>query len=1368
MPSPAAELSDATQSPTPSGVTPLDILQRGFMVLDKPFPKALGKALRKTFKRIGLPLPSDAHVAQALKAPGVTAGIAEEIQINARAFATALAEKYDFGVQGRHAISIIHKSVSKTVAQVYGTGQRPRSARKKRTARFSPELEAIGAPQLGQALIFDTETVFSDVGQKCRFGAYQLRGLTVPEIVKLDRAHVAGRTLSDEQKKWVREQLDTLKEAGLFFDPRRTTDEEQKLLRQYAAAHNLNSLTRDQFIDLLARVQKNEMSQEERDAGYNDDQRPLALIVGHNLPFDLGALTERFGTPRASNPSTTGKFNWRGGFWLQLCACDTDHVRDKHDCGYHPLVQILKLGGGKHAIKSRAGGRGRKGFHRNSAFLDTMTLGKVLLEGPGNLDAMARNAGVATPKIQHNILRGDPLATDDIAYCVGDVTTTWQLLQKLREKYQRYGLDKPMHKIYSPASLGKAVFAQMNIPQFMKQHAALSRDPAVLVSPAMASYYGGRSEVRYRCQPVDVIGCDFQANYSAVNALMRLQELLIAERITIDRNMQRAHDLLTAIALADLQRKEMWPSLRGFVKIKPTKDLLPARAIYSAQSEAPNIADNVVTSKTPLWYALADVIASVTRTGRVPKILDAIFLDPVGIAQGLKPYDFCGDPRFHINPAKDDIFTKIIDFRGEVKARMKELKTALEKAGLDPADDSEYAYLDGLQLALKLVASATSYGVTLELNADRFETAYPASFYHTDRVARLSTDYVEVPGQYFAPPIGALITAGSRLLLAIAEQLGLDRGISHAFCDTDSMAYRKPDEMTRNEFVSHVRAITDWFQVLSPYRDGRFFNIEHGETEPVRCVAVSAKRYALYTLAPHSGSTRREHVKLVKATQHGLGHIHIPREVYDPICKDRPRGRVEPWQQDLWIEAIVAFENGDSHPRIALSGLDIPLRVQITISTATWMKTMAPRFVPGGWDGLTQREVFDQTRCRPFSFWVDYGKVPDEEIGNMHGLPDAEKRVLRKSGCYGFWHKHMMLEEEAAAIRRYDTGEPLHTEKTLVTDLVTGKRRRAKLRTVNDAVAEHFRHPESKFQNPHGRGALERRHVLAVGVNAIGKESHRLTEQEPEAGHLLETGAALGLFEIDDNAVTHITLANLGPLLAAAVAAFGEVKVATQCGVSLRSMRSAMETTAREPTFTKLANGLRALFGVQGAATGSGSVKDEIRTAQERFGLDRIVAASEGKVTRTALDDVLAASVNLLFSDDWRNPLNDFDYRAFVQAVRKLERQVGGNRAAQRERLAKAREARNGPEVKARELAQVRERARKFDKRDLLKAAGSNCHDDAAYQAISRFLAGNRPSGRVFLDVIMPALRLCEAVAVPAVARTTAARQPNHRSPRHT
>src|SRR5262249_13322455 len=165
--------------------------------------------------------------------------------------------------------------------------------------------------------------------------AYQLRGLTLQELVKLDRS-LKGGTLTDEQKQVVRAQLDMLREQGVFYNPRTTTQAEQQTLRDYAAAHNLRCITQAEFINLLAFVQKNELTKDERDEIYNDDLRPLALIIGHNLPFDLGALAKRFGIPRASNPSISGgDFNWGNGFWLQLCDCDTEHVREKHDCGFH-------------------------------------------------------------------------------------------------------------------------------------------------------------------------------------------------------------------------------------------------------------------------------------------------------------------------------------------------------------------------------------------------------------------------------------------------------------------------------------------------------------------------------------------------------------------------------------------------------------------------------------------------------------------------------------------------------------------------------------------------------------------------------------------------------------------------------------------------------------------------------------------------------------------------------------------------------------------------------------------------------------------------------------------------------------------------
>jgi hypothetical protein len=132
---------------------------------------------------------------------------------------------------------------------------------------------------------------------------------------------------------------------------------------------------------------------------------------------------------------------------------------------------------------------------------------------------------------------------------------------------------------------------------------------------------------------------------------------------------------------------------------------------------------------------------------------------------------------------------------------------------------------------------------------------------------------VEKPGKWFAP-WGPLIPAGGRLLLAIAEKLALDRGICHAFADTDSMFFVRPDDMERNEFqrrVSEIAGPTGWFQALNPYTgNDPVFNIDDvnfkiecnkennvvrdekgngkldkGSIEPLYFFGVSAKRYAL-------------------------------------------------------------------------------------------------------------------------------------------------------------------------------------------------------------------------------------------------------------------------------------------------------------------------------------------------------------------------------------------------------------------------------------------------------------------------------------------------------------------------------------------
>ena len=124
-------------------------------------------------------------------------------------------------------------------------------------------------------------------------------------------------------------------------------------------------------------------------------------------------------------------------------------------------------------------------------------------------------------------------------------------------------------------------------------------------------------------------------------------------------------------------------------------------------------------------------------------------------------------------------------------------------------------------------------------------------------------------------------------------------GIRHAFCDTDSMFFVRPEGMERDQFQRRVREIagpTGWFQALNPYAgNDPVFNIENvnfkikrdgcGDivrnkkgsvtldkdcVEPLFFFGVSAKRYALA-----NRSVSGEWI-IRKASGHGLAHITAP------------------------------------------------------------------------------------------------------------------------------------------------------------------------------------------------------------------------------------------------------------------------------------------------------------------------------------------------------------------------------------------------------------------------------------------------------------------------------------------------------------
>src|SRR6056297_4087198 len=193
-----------------------------------------------------------------------------------------------------------------------------------------------------------------------------------------------------------------------------------------------------------------------------------------------------------------------------------------------------------------------------------------------------------------------------------------------------------------------------------------------------------------------------------------------------------------------------------------------------------------------------------------------------------------GNPEYAVDPNTDDVFTRLIDLRGEAKSKG-----------------------DPLQLAMKIIANATSYGIFIEVLRDDAPKPEPLDVYGPDGTKQtIQSTAIEEPGRYFHPLLGTLITGAARLMLALAERVAEDEGPGWVFCDTDSIAMARPNEMDRATFLQRGQAVVDWFTELNPYRQkGSILEIEDPNYivgtkshTPLYCLALSSKRYALYNL----------------------------------------------------------------------------------------------------------------------------------------------------------------------------------------------------------------------------------------------------------------------------------------------------------------------------------------------------------------------------------------------------------------------------------------------------------------------------------------------------------------------------------------
>jgi hypothetical protein len=142
------------------------------------------------------------------------------------------------------------------------------------------------------------------------------------------------------------------------------------------------------------------------------------------------------------------------------------------------------------------------------------------------------------------------ITEESLDYLVRDVDATFALFKKLKYQYEMFGLDLPIYKVYSAASIGKALLKMMGVNPAPTKIMTI---PDNLKGYCTTTYIGGRTEDKIRKQEVLVTVLDFTSMYPTMCILMGLWDFINCDHIEAEEFTQDAQQLLENVTLTDLQ-----------------------------------------------------------------------------------------------------------------------------------------------------------------------------------------------------------------------------------------------------------------------------------------------------------------------------------------------------------------------------------------------------------------------------------------------------------------------------------------------------------------------------------------------------------------------------------------------------------------------------------------------------------------------------------------------------------------------------------------------------------------------------------------------------------------------------------------------
>ena len=357
-----------------------------------------------------------------------------------------------------------------------------------------------------------------------------------------------------------------------------------------------------------------------------------------------------------------------------------------------------------------------------------------------------------------------------------------------------------------------------------------------------------------------------------------------------------------------------------------------------------------------------------------------------------------------------------------------------------------------------------------------------------------SVIHPEKPGEFCFPPLASLITGAARLMLALLEHCVTELGGTYAMEDTDSMAIVATK---RGGFIpcpggnlvkngvegfnaltwKQVNQIVKKFEALNPYNqqiisgsvlkiEDDNFDLNTGKQRRIYCMAISAKRYALFMLSKNGEPELLREGKNNKKdrwSRHGLGHLLNPT---DPEASDRN------WTAAVW-DSIIRKTFGLKVKSLPFAHL--PAIGRTTVSSPFLMKSL---------ESLNAGKPYPE-QVKPFNFLLTSHVLA---FGHPLGVDQEKFHLISPFDSESDkWLKKEWLDQHSGKKYRITTKGDYGTRHT------------ARVKTYGDIVTEYESHPEAKCADSQGNpcdrqtvGLLQRRHIKVDQIKCIGKESNSL------------------------------------------------------------------------------------------------------------------------------------------------------------------------------------------------------------------------------------------------------------------------------------